>query len=223
MMDLFPLINSLRISSLATLLTLLIGVLAAHKVSLLPRKWKGLIDAVLTIPMVLPPTVIGYLILLVIAPKRPLGELIDALIGTSLTMKWYASVIAVTLVTFPLMYRTIRSSFEAIDPNLRHAASILGLHEPEILFRILLPNAKSGILAGLVLSFARGLGEYGATSMVSGYIAGRTATVSTTVAHLWQTGQDNEAMFWVLINLILSLVIMIVVNLFENKKAGAGR
>lgn len=216
-MDFFPLYNSVRISLISTIITFFVGIFAAYYVVKLPRFLKGLCDTVFTIPLVLPPTVVGFLILTVISPKSAFGSWLSECFGLVVTMKWYASVIAVCIISFPLMYRTARSSFEAFDKNLIFAGKTLGKSNTYIFWRIIMPNCKSGIIAGLVLSFARGLGEYGATSMVSGYIANKTATISTTVAHLWQINQDSEAMKWVLVNLAISFVVMFAVNIFEKQ------
>lgn len=214
--NLFPLFNSIRISLIASILTLVLGILCAYYITKLPKLWKGILDAILTIPMVLPPTVVGFLILMFIAPNGYLGSWVLKYFGITMTMTWYSSIIAVVIITFPIMYRTVRSSFEQLDVNLIHAGKTLGLKNSIIFRKIILPNCKSGIIAGIVLSFARGLGEYGATSMISGYIPGSTATISTTVAYYWQTGQNDQAMFWVAINLVISLIVMLTVNIIES-------
>lgn len=216
-LDLFPLWNSLRISFLASIITFFLGIFLAYYVVKMPGIIKGILDTILTIPMVLPPTVVGFLLLKMLSPKSTLGELAKQYLHITLTMRWYAAIIAVVVVTFPLMYRTARSSFEAFDQNIIASGKTLCLSNTYIFWKILLPNCKAGITAGLVLAFARGLGEYGATSMVAGFIANQTATISTTVAHLWQTNQDAEAMKWVMINLTISFVIMMVVNVFEKR------
>ncbi len=216
-MDWFPLLNSLRISLIASLITFFVGIFAAYYVVKLPGILKGIFDTVLTIPMVLPPTVVGFLLLKVISPKSTLGIWVNEYFNTTITMKWYAAILAVVIVTFPLMYRTARSSFEAFDKNIIAAGKTLSLSNTYIFWRILLPNCKEGIIAGIVLAFARGLGEYGATSMVAGYISNKTATISTTVAYFWQTNQDSQAMKWVFINLAISFVVMLIVNVFEKR------
>jgi len=221
-MDFFPLWNSLRISLIASIITFFLGIFFAYYVVKLPRIWKGIIDTILTIPMVLPPTVVGFMILKIISPKSFLGSLAKTYFDMIFTMKWYAAILAVVVVTFPLMYRTARSSFESLDPNLIAAGKTLSLSNTYIFWNIILPNCKAGISAGVVLAFARGLGEYGATSMVAGYIADQTATISTTVAFFWKTNQDAEAMKWVLINLGISFLVMLAVNVFE-KRAAFGR
>lgn len=216
-MDLFPLYNSIRISFISSIFTLILGTLFAFYITRLPRLAKGILDALLTIPMVLPPTVVGFILLVFIAPNGFLGSIINKYFGITMTMTWYASVFAVVIVTFPIMYRTARGTFEQFDTTLIYAGKTLGLSNSLIFRKIILPNCRSGIIAGLVLSFARGLGEYGATSMVSGFIQNSTATISTTVAYYWQTGQDSEALFWVIINLIISFAVMLTVNILERK------
>jgi molybdate transport system permease protein len=216
-MNLFPLWNSLRISFLATCITFFLGIVLAYYIVRLPGMLKGILDTILTIPMVLPPTVVGFLLLKVLSPKSTLGNLVNEYFHTTITMKWYAAIASVVVVTFPLMYRTARSSFEAFDQNIIASGKTLCLSNTYIFWRILLPNCKTGLVAGVVLSFARGLGEYGATSMVAGFIANKTATISTTVAYFWQTNQDAEAMKWVLINLVISFVVMLVVNIFDKR------
>ncbi|MFT3985301.1 MAG: molybdate ABC transporter permease subunit [Lachnospiraceae bacterium] len=216
-MDWFPLYNSLRISFLASVIIFFLGIFLAHYVARLPGMLKGMIDTILTIPLVLPPTVIGFLILKLISPKSTLGMLMEKYFQTALTMKWYAAVIAVAVVSFPLMYRTARSSFEAFDKNVIAAGRTLCLSETYLFWKVLLPNCKAGISAGIILAFARGLGEYGATSMVAGYIVNRTATISTTVAYFWKTNQDEKALQWVLVNIMISLGVMLSVNIFEKR------
>jgi molybdate transport system permease protein len=216
--DMFPLWNSLRISLISTAASFCLGILLAGAVMRLPRVLKGLCDAVLTIPMALPPTVVGYFILVSVSPKSWMGGLIKEYFGWVVTMRWQASIIAVSIVAFPLMYRTARGAFESLDKSLADAGRTMGLSNLYIFFRITIPNCRQGILAGTVLAFARGLGEYGATSMVSGYIAGKTATVSTSVAYYWQIGQDGMAFKWVMVNLALSLAVMLAVNMFERRR-----
>lgn len=217
-MNMFPLLNSLRIAAFSTTLTFFIGIFFAYRIAAMPKAIKGVLDTVLTIPMVLPPTVVGFFVLVLFGPKGPIGGLLKQYFDMTVTMKWQASVIAVTIVTFPLMYRTARGAFEAFDRTLIYAGQTLGLSNAAIFWRIVFPNCRQGIIAGTVLAFARGLGEYGATSMVSGYIANRTATISTTVAYYWQINQESEAYKWVIVNLIISFTVMVSVNLLEKNK-----
>ncbi len=216
-MDWFPLINSLRIAALATAAVFLLGIWLAGAVAKLPRAWKALVDVVLTLPLVLPPTVVGFLLLMVLGPRRPLGAWALEVFGVRLTMVWYAAVFASVVVAFPLMYRTARGAFEGFDEDLADAARTLGKGEVWIFWRVKLPSCRTSIIAGAVLAFARALGEYGATSMVAGYTPGVTATVSTTVYQLWQIGNDALALRWVLVNIAISAVALFVLNWLEGR------
>lgn len=218
-MDWFPLFNSLRIALLATLLVFFAGIGAAYYAARLPRLAKGLLDAVLTLPMVLPPTVVGYLLLLVFGNRRPLGQLLAGW-DFRFVMTWYGGVLAATVVAFPLMYRTARGAFESFDITLAQAGQTLGLSDTFVFWRIRMPACRQGILAGVVLAFARALGEYGATSMLIGYTPGRTATIATTVYQLWRTGDDAGALFWVGVNLAISAAVLLAVNLLERPAKG---
>ena len=179
---------------------------------------KGVLDVVLTLPLVLPPTVVGYLLLRVLGPNRILGSFVLDVFGIKMTMTWWSAIFATTVVIFPLMYRTARGAFESFDENLAYAGQTLGLSNTFIFWHIRMPYCKQGILAGTVLAFARALGEYGATSMVAGYTPGRTATISTTVYQLWRTNDDALAFKWVLVNLAISFVVLLAVNLLEKKQ-----
>ncbi|MBQ6504617.1 MAG: molybdate ABC transporter permease subunit [Flexilinea sp.] len=216
-MDLFPLYNSLRITAISAVIVFFVGIAAAYYVARMPRVLKGLVDVVLTLPMVLPPTVMGYLMLRVLGPKRVIGSWFYQQFGVKLTMHWWSAIFAVVVVVFPLMYRPTRSAFESFDENLADAARTLGISESKIFWRIRVPNCKQGILAGMILAFARGIGEYGATSMIAGYTPGRTATIATEVYQLWRTGNDELALRWVLINIAISAAAMIVINFLERK------
>lgn len=218
-MDWFPLLNSLRIAALSSALVFFTGIAAAYYAARLPRLAKGALDALLTLPMVLPPTVVGYLLLLLFGNKRPPGLLL-ANFDIRFVMTWYGGVLAATVVAFPLMYRTARGAFEGFDLTLAQAGQTLGLSNTFVFWRIRMPACRQGILAGVVLAFARALGEYGATSMLIGYTPGRTATISTTVYQLWRTGDDAGALFWVLINLGISAAVLLTVNWLERPAKG---
>lgn len=222
-MDWYPLVNSLRVAAISTGAVFSLGIAAAYYTAKAPRLVKGLLDVVLTLPLVLPPTVVGYLLLLALGPRRPLGSWILEHFGVRLTMQWWSAILATVAVTFPLMYRTARGAFESFDETLAQAGRTLGLSNAYIFWRIRMPVCRQGILAGTVLSFARALGEYGATSMVAGYTPGRTAAISTTVYQLWRTGQDGLALRWVLVNLAISAAVLLAVNLLERKEAGKWR
>ena len=219
-MDLFPLWNSLRIALLSAVLVFFLGVAAAYYASRAPRLVKGALDVVLTLPLVLPPTVVGYILILLLGPNRVLGSFVFRTFGVKLLMQWWSAVFAVSVVVFPLMYRTARGAFEGFNEDLAAAGRTLGLSNTYIFWRIRMPACRQGILAGVVLSFARALGEYGATSMVVGFIPGKTATIATQVAHLWQnTNPENERLLlvWIAINVGISAAVLITVNLLERK------
>lgn len=217
-MDWFPLYNSLRIALIATVIVFFLGIFAAHYIARLPRALKGVLDVLLTLPLVLPPTVVGYLLLRLFGPKRPVGMLLEAWFQLRLTMNWQGAIVATAVVIFPLMYRTARGAFESFDETLADAARTLGKSNAYVFWRIRLPVCRQGILAGTVLAFARALGEYGATSMISGYTPGRTATISTTVYQLWRTNDDALAFRWVMVNVAISAVVLLAMNLLERRQ-----
>ena len=218
--DLYPLFNSIRIAAASCVVVFFLGVLAAYYAVRLPRGAKGALDVILTLPLVLPPTVCGYFLLMLFGVRRPLGEFL-AQFGVKFVMTWYGGILASALVAFPLMYRTARGAFESFDETLAYSGQTLGLSDTYIFWRIRMPVCRQGIFAGLVLAFARALGEYGATSMLIGYIPGKTATISTTVYNLWRTGDDAGTLKWVLINLAISAVVLLSVNMLEKRDKGA--
>lgn len=217
-MDLYPLLNSLRIAALSTLLIFFVGLWAAQVISRCPRVVKGILDVVLTLPLVLPPTVVGYLLLRLLGPNGAVGSAAAHWLDVRLTMVWYSAVFSSSVVAFPLMYRTARGAFESYDTTLTDAARTLGRGNVWIFWHIQLPCCRQGIVAGTVLAFARALGEYGATSMLAGYTPGKTATISTTVYQFWRTGNDAMALRWVLVNLAISGVVLLAINLLERKE-----
>ena len=210
-MDLYPLYNSVRIALISSVLVFFLGICLAYYVAKLPALIRGALDVLFTVPLVLPPTVVGYLLL------RFIGAFFFENFDIRLTMTWWSTVFATTVVAFPLMYRTTRGAFQSFDRNIEDSARTLGLSDSFIFWRIRLPCCRAGITAGLVLAFARAMGEYGATSMISGYTPGVTATISTTVYNLWRTGSDDLALRWVLLNLGISAVVLLCLNVFESR------
>lgn len=221
-MDWFPLWNSLRIAAISTVLIFFLGIAAAYYIAKLPKLVKGVLDVVLTLPLVLPPTVVGYLLLRLLGPRRIIGAWALEQFGVRLVMVWWSAIFAAVVVAFPLMYRTARGAFESFDETLSQSAQTLGLPNAWIFWRVRMPCCRQGILAGTVLSFARALGEYGATSMIAGYTPGRTATISTTVYQLWRTNDDALAFRWVLVNMAISCVVLLAVNLLEKRRTAGG-
>ena len=217
-MDWFPLWNSLRVAAISTVLIFSLGIAAAYYIAKLPKLVKGVLDVVLTLPLVLPPTVVGYLLLRLLGPRRIIGAWALEQFGVRLVMVWWSAIFAAVVVAFPLMYRTARGAFESFDETLSQSAQTLGLPNAWIFWRVRMPCCRQGILAGTVLAFARALGEYGATSMLAGYTPGKTATVSTAVYQLWQTGDDAMAFRWVLVNVAISAVFLLTVNLLEDRQ-----
>lgn len=215
-MDWYPLWNSLRIAAISSIIVFFTGIFMAYYVAKLPRLLKGVLDVILTLPLVLPPTVCGWLLLLVFGLRHPVGMFLQQY-GVQFVMTWYGGIIASAVVAFPLMYRTARGAFESFDETLAWSGRTLGLSGTYIFWHIRMPYCKQGIIAGTVLAFARALGEYGATSMLIGYIPKNTATISTTVYQLWRTNDEYSAFVWVLVNIAISAVVLLTVNMFEKR------
>lgn len=221
-MDWYPLYNSLRIAALSTVIVFFSGIFAACCIAKLPCLVKSVLDVILTLPLVLPPTVVGWLLLCLLGPKRPVGAFFLNVFDVRLVMTWWSAIFATVVVAFPLMYRTARGAFESFDQTLSDAGRTLGRSNTWIFWRVQMPCCKQGILAGTVLAFARALGEYGATSMIAGYTPGRTATISTTVYQLWRTNDDAGALKWVLVNIAISAVFLLALTLLEGRKGRKG-
>jgi molybdate transport system permease protein len=200
---------TLKVAGWATAINALLGVAAGW---LLARKrfaGRALVDALLTLPLVLPPTVLGYYLLVVIGRRGWLGGWLQSQFGINLIFTWQGAVIAATIVAFPLILRSARTAFEAVDPQLEQAARVLGLGEWALFFRVTLPMAWPGILGGLLLVFARALGEFGATLMVAGSIPGRTQTLSIAVYEAVQAGQDDTANFLVALTSLVCIAVLL--------------
>jgi molybdate transport system permease protein len=159
--------------------------------------------------------------LVLLGPRRPFGAWFLSVFNTKLVMTWYSAIFAAVVVAFPLMYRTTRGAFESFDETLAYSGQTLGLSNTYIFWHIRMPACRQGILAGTVLAFARALGEYGATSMIAGYTPGRTATISTTVYQLWRTNDDALAFRWVMVNVAISAVVLLAVNMLEKRDRSA--
>lgn len=218
-MDLSPLWISLKIALTATLITFLTGLAAAWGVTYL-RRGKHIVDSLLSIPMVLPPTVVGFLLLLLFGRNSAFGRFLDG-IGVNLIFTWQGAVIAAVVVSFPVMYRGARGAMEQVDRNLVYAARTLGMREFTILRRVILPSAWPGIAAAAVLSFARALGEFGATIMIAGNLPGRTQTMAVAVYTAMQGGNRELAMKWVLIIVSFSLATLILMNYWTGRSRRA--
>ncbi|MBK4738962.1 molybdate ABC transporter permease subunit [Noviherbaspirillum pedocola] len=200
---------TLKVAGCATLINLVAGVAVGW---LLARKrffGSELLDAVLTLPMVMPPTVLGYYLLVLLGRNGPLGRWLLQNLGINLIFTWQGAVIAASVVAFPLVFKSARAAFEAVDPQFEQAARVLRVSETGVFFRVTLPLAWRGILAGVLLAFARATGEFGATLMVAGSIPGKTQTLSIAVYEAVQAGQDDLANFLVLVTSVTCIAVLL--------------
>lgn len=224
--DLSPALISMKISFISTGIIFFLGLAAAWWMANYRGRWQGLLDGILTLPLVLPPTVAGFGILLLIGKHGPVGKFLD-IFGINIIFSWYAAVIAATVVAFPLMYKTARGAFEQIDSNILNAARTLGVSEWKVFWRVAVPLAWPGIAAATALSFARSMGEFGATLMVAGSIPGKTATIPIAIYFATQGGDMRLALVWVLIIFAISLTVIVLMNYWntrqEKLKLGVGR
>ncbi len=204
-----PLALTLKVAGWATALNLLLGVGIGYAIARWRFPGRDVVDAVLTLPMVMPPTVLGYYLLVVIGSRGVVGAWLLEHFGIRLIFTVEAAIIAATIVSFPLVFKAARAAFETVDPQLEDAARTLGINEWAVFFRVSLPLAWRGILAGLLLSFARAMGEFGATLMVAGSIAGKTQTLSIAVYEAVQAGQDNTANFLVVVTSITCIAVLL--------------
>ena len=200
---------TLKVAGWATAINLLLGVAVGYALSRWHFRGRDLIDAVLTLPMVLPPTVLGYYLLVLLGRRGALGQWLQQNLGIELIFTWQGAVIAASVVAFPLVFKAARAAFENVEPTLEQAARVLGLSEAAVFFRVTLPLAWRGILSGTLLAFARATGEFGATLMVAGSIVGETQTLSIAVYEAVQAGQDQTAHFLVLMTSVSCLAILL--------------
>ncbi|TFW10764.1 molybdate ABC transporter permease subunit [Massilia arenosa] len=210
MQDVWPaLALSLKVALCATLLDLVLGVAVGYALARLRFRGRDMLDALLTLPMVMPPTVLGYYLLVLLGRRGTFGGWLDREFGINLIFTWQGAVIAAAVVAFPLVFKTARAAFEAVDAQLEDAARVLSVPEAAVFFRVTLPLAWRGILAGLLLAFARALGEFGATLMVAGSIPGKTQTLSIAVYEAVQAGQDDTALQLVLITSAVCVIVLL--------------
>ena len=218
-MEWTPVLISLRTACVAMVFTMVLGLAAAKWVVSMKSGWiKSLIDGIFTLPLVLPPTVAGFFLLYIFGVYRPVGKFLIEYLGVKVVFSWGATVIAAVLISFPLMYRAALGAFEQVDPSLADAARMQGIGEWKIFTRIMIPNASSGIISGAVLAFARGLGEFGATAMIAGNIAGKTRTLPLAIYSEVAAGNMDKAGVYVLILLVVSFVAVVLMNVFGRRK-----
>lgn len=216
-LDWSPLIISLKTGIAATVISFFLGIYAARKALEAGMKERAILDGILTMPMVLPPTVAGFFLLLVFSTRRPVGSFLAENFDIKVIQTQAGCVIAATVIAFPLMYRNARAAFEQIDVNLIYAARTLGMSEMAVFWRVVIPTAGPGVLSGTILTFARALGEYGATSMIAGNIPGKTGTISQKIAMVIQDGDYLTAGIWVAIVMLIAFAVIVLMNLMSGK------
>lgn len=217
-LDWSPLWISLKTGIVATVLSFFLGIFAARRSIKKGPGARSVLDGILTLPMVLPPTATGFFLLLLFSKRRPFGSFLYQQFGLKVVQSWLGCIIAATVIAFPLMYRNARAAFEQIDVNLVYAGRTLGMSETKIFWKVVMPASGPGIIAGTVLAFARALGEYGATSMLAGNIPGKTATVSQRIAMVIQDGDYLTAGIWVAVVLLIAFAVIFLMNFVAGKK-----
>ena len=217
-LDWSPLFISIKTGIVATIFSFFLGIYAARKVVKTTPGKKAIIDGILTLPMVLPPTVAGFFLLLIFSRRRPFGIFLFENFGIKVVQTWLGCIIAATVISFPLMYRNARAAMEQIDVNLIYAGRTLGMSDTEIFWKVVIPTAGAGIASGTILTFARALGEYGATSMLAGNIPGKTGTISQKIAMVIQDGDYMTAGVWVAIVMVIAFLVIFLMNLISGKK-----
>ena len=217
-LDWSPLFISIKTGIVATIFSFFLGIYAARKVVKTTPGKKAIIDGILTLPMVLPPTVAGFFLLLIFSRRRPFGIFLFENFGIKVVQTWLGCIIAATVISFPLMYRNARAAMEQIDVNLIYAGRTLGMSDTEIFWKVVIPTAGPGIASGTILTFARALGEYGATSVLAGNIPGKTGTISQKIAMVIQDGDYMTAGVWVAIVMVIAFLVIFLMNLISGKK-----
>lgn len=217
-LDWSPLYISIKTGVVATIFSFFLGIFAARRVLKAGSKAKAVIDGILTLPMVLPPTVAGFFLLLLFSKRRPIGMFLDMQLNIQVVQSWLGCVIAATVIAFPLMYRNARAAFEQVDVNLIYAGRTLGMSEWRIFWKVVMPAAGPGILSGTILTFARAMGEYGATSMLAGNIPGKTGTISQKIAMVIQDGDYQTAGIWVVVVFVIAFVAIFLMNVLSGKR-----
>ena len=216
-LDWSPLYISLKTGVVATIISFFIGIWAASAVMRMGPRRKAFVDGFLTLPMVLPPTVAGFFLLLIFSKRRPVGIFLYESFGIKVVQTWLGCILAATVISLPLMYRNARAAFEQVDADLIYAGRTLGMSELAIFWKVVVPVAGPGIVSGTILTFARAMGEYGATSMLAGNIPGKTATVSQRIAMVIQDGDYLTAGIWVFIVLLIAFAAIYLMNRVAQK------
>ena len=225
-LDWSPLFISIKTGIAATIVSFFLGIWAARKVLKAKTGLRAVLDGILTLPLVLPPTVAGFFLLLIFSTRRTVGSYLYTTFDIKIVQSWAGCVIAATVIAFPLMYRNARAAFEQVDVNLIYAARTLGMSEAKIFFRIQLPAAWPGVAAATILAFARAMGEFGATIMLAGNIPGRTQTMSMAIYTAVQSGDRSLAYYWVAIIMGISFFTIFLMNYwmgYQERRGGGKR
>ncbi|WP_432408734.1 molybdate ABC transporter permease subunit [Wukongibacter sp. M2B1] len=213
-----PIILSFKVATISMIITLLIALMLAYIMTYKGFKGKELLESIITLPLVLPPSIVGYILLIALGKNSLLGSFLYELFGVRIIFTWIAAVMASVVVTLPLMYQSIKASFNNIDPVFRNAAETLGAGKIRVFFTILMPLSSTGILSGLILSFCRALGEFGATLFVAGNIPGKTQTIPLAIYFAVESGDTATANKLVLIMVVFSFIVMWALNYLLKKK-----
>jgi molybdate transport system permease protein len=214
--DWSPLFISLKTGIVATFIAFIMGIFAARLVMKVKERTKWILDGILTLPLVLPPTVAGFFLLMLFSLRRPFGSMLYENYSIKIVQTWSGCVIAACVIAFPLMYRNTRAAFEQIDVTMIYAARTLGMSERKIFWKVIIPLSGPGIASGTVLTFARALGEYGATSMLAGNISGKTRTIAIAIASEVSAGNYDTAGFWVIIIIVVSFITVVALNIIAG-------
>ncbi|MBE6054992.1 MAG: molybdate ABC transporter permease subunit [Clostridium sartagoforme] len=218
-MNISPILISLKTALVSMVLTFLLGLFAARFIiKIRSEKIKMILEGILTLPLVLPPTVMGFFLLIIFGVNRPIGKFLLEFLGVKIVFSWSATVIASVVISFPLMYRSARGAFEQVDKNLIMAARTLGMSERKIFWRVMMPLALPGVVSGGILAFARGLGEFGATAMIAGNIANKTRTLPLAIYAEVAAGNMDSALIYVLIVTLISFIIVVLTNYFASRE-----
>ncbi len=218
-MDFSPILISMKTASASILVTFFLGVLCARLiVRMRSARWKMILDGILTLPLVLPPTVAGFFLLYIFGVNHPIGEFFLDYFGVKIAFSWVATVLAAVVISFPMMYRSARGAFEQVDENMVYAARTLGMSERRIFWQVMMPLAMPGVATGGVLAFARGLGEFGATAMIAGNIIGKTRTLPLAIYSAVAAGDMEAAYDYVIIIMLISFLVVVAMNYFTAQE-----
>lgn len=217
-LDWSPLYISIKTAAVATVISFILGIHLARKMLFYGSRKKALIDGIMSLPIVLPPTVAGFILLIIFSKNRAFGMFLYDKFDISVIQTWAGCILAAIIISLPLMYQNARAAFDQVDKNIIYSARTLGLSERTIFYKVLVPSARPGLVAGSILCFARAMGEYGATSMIAGNIQGKTSTISQTIAMVINDGNYMKAGIWVVIVLLISFAIIFGINVLTTKE-----